>query len=52
MADATSNYSPSRLELTLRKVKEGTEISMVHSNVPAEQAEALKQDGMTSTGSH
>jgi activator of HSP90 ATPase len=41
--DWPSGYSPSRLELTLRKVKEGTEISMVHSNVPAEQAEALKQ---------
>lgn len=41
--DWPRGYSPSRLELTLRKVKEGTEISMVHSNVPAEQAEAPKQ---------
>jgi activator of HSP90 ATPase len=41
--DWPRGYSPSRLELTFRKVKEGTEISMVHSNVPAEQAEELKQ---------
>jgi activator of HSP90 ATPase len=41
--DWPRGYSPSRLELTLRKVKEDTEISMVHSTVPAEQAEALKQ---------
>jgi activator of HSP90 ATPase len=30
------DYSPSRLELTFRKVKDGTEISMIHLNVPAE----------------
>lgn len=36
-------YPPSRLELALKKVKTGTEISMTHSNVPAEQAEELKQ---------
>lgn len=36
-------YPPSMLELTLRKVKGGTEISMVHSNVPAEQADDYKQ---------
>jgi len=36
-------YLPSRLELTFRKVKGGTEISMVHSNVPAEQAEEYAQ---------
>lgn len=41
--DWPSGYSPSRLELTFRKVKEGTEISMVHSNVPAQQADDLKQ---------
>jgi activator of HSP90 ATPase len=36
-------YPPSRFELTLRKTKEGTEISMIHSNVPAEQADDIKQ---------
>jgi activator of HSP90 ATPase len=37
------DYPPSRLELAFKKVKEGTEISMVHSDVPAEQAEDLKE---------
>ena len=36
-------YLPSRLELTFTKVKGGTEISMVHSNVPAEQADDYKE---------
>jgi activator of HSP90 ATPase len=36
-------YSPSRLELTFTKVSSGTEISMIHSNVPAEQADDYKQ---------
>jgi activator of HSP90 ATPase len=36
-------FPPSRLELTFRKTKEGTEISMVHSGVPAEQAEDVAQ---------
>ena len=36
-------YPPSKLELTFTKVKGGTEISMVHSNVPAEQAEEYAQ---------
>jgi activator of HSP90 ATPase len=36
-------YPPSRLELTFKKVGDGTEILMVHSEVPAEQAEDLKQ---------
>jgi activator of HSP90 ATPase len=31
-------YDPSKFKLTLRKVKNGTEIIMVHSNVPDEQA--------------
>lgn len=34
---------PSRLEFTLRKVKGGTELTMVHSNVPQEQADDYKQ---------
>jgi activator of HSP90 ATPase len=33
----------SRLEITLLKVKGGTEIHMVHSNVPAGQARAYRQ---------
>lgn len=37
------NYPPSRLELTFEEAKGGTEISMVHSNVPAEQKEELKE---------
>jgi activator of HSP90 ATPase len=36
-------YPPSRFELTFQEVKGGTEISMVHSDVPEEQAEELKQ---------
>ena len=36
-------YPPSRLELTFRKVKDGTELTMVHSEVPQEQAEDYKQ---------
>ena len=34
-------YDPSKFELTLKKVKNGTEIIMVHSNVPEEQAAEL-----------
>ena len=36
-------FPPSRLELTFRKTKGGTEISMAHSGVPAEQAEDIAQ---------
>jgi activator of HSP90 ATPase len=36
-------YPPSRLELTFTKAKTGTEISMVHSAVPAEQADDVAQ---------
>ena len=36
-------YPPSRFELTLKEVKEGTEITIIHSDVPAEQAEDLKE---------
>ena len=38
-----TGYLPSRLELTFKKVKEGTEISMVHSNVPKEQAKDYEE---------
>jgi uncharacterized protein YndB with AHSA1/START domain len=34
---------PSRVEFSLRPVKGGTEIRMVHSKVPAEQADAYRQ---------
>jgi len=36
-------YSPSRLELTFTKVRGGTEILMVHSGVPAEQADDVAE---------
>ena len=36
-------YPPSHLELTFREVKTGTEVSMIHSDVPEEQAEDLKE---------
>jgi activator of HSP90 ATPase len=35
--------SPSRLQITLRSVKGGTELRMVHSAVPAEQADSYRQ---------
>ena len=34
---------PSRVEFSLKAVKGGTEIRMVHSNVPAEQAASYRQ---------
>jgi uncharacterized protein YndB with AHSA1/START domain len=36
--DFPKDYSPSKLELTFCEVPQGTEITMVHSNVPKEQA--------------
>jgi len=36
--DWPEGHPPSRLELTLKKAEGGTELSMVHSGVPAEQA--------------
>jgi activator of HSP90 ATPase len=36
-------YPPSKLELNFRKVEGGTEISMTHSEVPAEQADEIAQ---------
>ncbi len=36
-------YAPSRLELTFKKTKGGTEISMVQSEVPVEQADDIRQ---------
>ena len=36
-------YPPSKLELTFTRVKGGTEIKMVHSKVPEDQAEEYRQ---------
>jgi activator of HSP90 ATPase len=36
-------YAPSKFELTLKKVKNGTQITMVHSNVPEKQAAELAE---------
>jgi activator of HSP90 ATPase len=37
-------YPPSRFELTFKEAKAGTEVTMVHSAVPAEQARELKEE--------
>jgi len=34
---------PSIVEFTFKKAKKGTELTMVHSNVPAEQADSYQQ---------
>ena len=36
-------YGSSKLELTLKKIKNGTKITMIHSNVPEEQAAELAE---------
>jgi activator of HSP90 ATPase len=36
-------YAPSTVEFTLKKKEKGTELTMVHSNVPAEQADSYRQ---------
>jgi activator of HSP90 ATPase len=41
--DWPDSYPPSTLELAFSKTKGGTELSMIHSNVPAEQAEDLAE---------
>lgn len=41
--DWPEGYSPSRFELTFKKVKNGTEITMIHSNIPQEQKEELAE---------
>jgi activator of HSP90 ATPase len=41
--DWPEGYAPSKLELTFKETSEGTEISMVHSNVPAEQEKELAE---------
>ncbi len=41
--DWAEGYGPSRLELSFKAVKGGTEIGMIQSNVPAEMVEELKE---------
>jgi activator of HSP90 ATPase len=41
--DWPKGFTPSKLELTFRKVPEGTEILMVHSNVPKVQADEIAE---------
>ncbi len=41
--DWEEGYPASKLELTFRAVSEGTEITMVHSNVPKVQASEVEQ---------
>jgi len=36
-------YPPSKLELTLKRVEGGTELAMIHSSVPEEQADDLAE---------
>jgi len=38
-----ADYPPSIVEFTLRQTKDGTELSMVHQNVPAEQVSSYRQ---------
>ena len=37
------SYPPSILELSFKAINEGTELSMVHSSVPAHQADSYRQ---------
>ncbi len=41
--DWPEGYGPSRFELTFKKVKEGTQINMIHSNIPQEQKDELDE---------
>ena len=41
--DWVEGYPASKLELTFCEVPEGTEIVMVHSNVPKEQADEVAE---------
>jgi activator of HSP90 ATPase len=41
--DWVEGYPASKLELTFREAPEGTEILMVHSNVPKEQADEIAE---------
>ena len=41
--DWPENYPPSKFELTFKKVPEGTEVTMIHSNIPSIQKEELAE---------
>jgi activator of HSP90 ATPase len=41
--DWPEGYPPSKFELTFKKVSEGTEVTMIHSNVPTIQKEELAE---------
>lgn len=41
--DWPEGYPPSRFELTFKATPKGTEITMVHSNIPEEQKEELAE---------
>ena len=41
--DWPDNYPPSLLEFTLKMVDGKTELTMIHSNIPTEQKEEMKQ---------
>lgn len=38
-----TGYPPSTVEFTLKRTKDSTELTMVHSKVPAEQADSYRQ---------
>ena len=38
-----TDYPPSIVEFTFRQTKDGTELTMVHQNVPAEQVSSYRQ---------
>ena len=44
--DFPEGYPPSKFELTFKETPKGTEVTMVHSNIPADQKEELA-DGWT-----
>ncbi len=41
--DWPDSFPPSRLELTFKEAKRGTEISMIHSNLPADHVDDLAE---------
>jgi activator of HSP90 ATPase len=43
MTEWPQDYPPSRLEFTFKEVDGKTELTMVHSDIPTEQEEELKQ---------
>ncbi len=41
--DWPEGYPPSKFELTFKKIPQGTEITMIHSNIPVVQKEELAE---------